>query len=103
ASPDVLLLNNPHNPSGAMLGRNEILRIAGSTIPVLFDEAFIDYVPDASLVREAATRPGLIVLRSLTKFYGCPALRVGYAVAHPDTARRVQSLLPTWPITQLAI
>jgi histidinol-phosphate/aromatic aminotransferase/cobyric acid decarboxylase-like protein len=32
-----------------------------------------------------------------------PALRVGYAVAHPETIRRIQALLPTWPVTQLAI
>jgi threonine-phosphate decarboxylase len=108
-SPGVVLLNNPHNPSGAMLDQREVQRVAdtatatatGATL--LLDEAFIDYVPDASLVREAAAQPGLIVIRSLTKFYGCPALRVGYAVAHPDTIRAVRSLLPTWPVTQLAI
>ena len=95
---EALLLNNPHNPSGALLDPHEIHHVK-----LILDEAFIDYAPQASLVREAATRPGLIVIRSLTKFYGCPALRVGYAVAHPDTARRIQSLLPTWPVTQLAL
>jgi threonine-phosphate decarboxylase len=106
-SPGAVLLNNPHNPSGAMLNPHEIRRVADTAISflatLLLDEAFIDYVPHASLVREAATRPGLIAIRSLTKFYGCPALRVGYAVAHPETIRRVVSLLPTWPVTQLAI
>jgi threonine-phosphate decarboxylase len=106
-SPAAVLLNNPHNPSGAMLDRHEVMRLAdtAATIPatLLVDEAFIDYIPHASLVREAAAGPGLIVVRSLTKFYGCPALRVGYAVAHPETIRRIVSLLPTWPITQLAI
>src|SRR5260370_20481511 len=106
-SPGVVLLNNPHNPSGAMLNPREIRRVADTAISflarLLLDEAFIDYVPHASLVREAATQPGLIVVRSLTKFYGCPALRVGYAVAHPETIRRIVSLLPTWPVTQLAI
>jgi threonine-phosphate decarboxylase len=101
-SPDVVVLNNPHNPSGAMLEPDEVRSIADRA-PMLLDEAFIDYVPHASLVRDAAERPGLIVLRSLTKFYGCPALRIGYAVAHPDTIRKVADLLPTWPITQLAI
>jgi len=106
-SPAVVLLNNPHNPSGAMLDGHEIERVfetaASSRAALLLDEAFIDYVPHASLVREAAIRPGLIVLRSLTKFYGCPALRVGYAVAHPETIERIRSLLPTWPVTQLTI
>jgi threonine-phosphate decarboxylase len=151
----VVLLNNPHNPSGAMLEQHQVKRVldaasypaarfgAGakplahargsdgnargsdrshdrkgvvssksvkslahstrsSSATLLLDEAFIDYVPDASLVREAANQPHLIVLRSLTKFYGCPALRVGYAVAHPDTVRAIRSLLPTWSVTQLA-
>lgn len=103
----VVILNNPHNPSGAMLDAGEARRVrdraiaCGSTM--LLDEAFIDYAPHASLVRDAAAQPGLIALRSLTKFYGCPALRVGYAVAHPDTIARISGALPTWPITQLAI
>jgi threonine-phosphate decarboxylase len=100
-SPDVVLLNNPHNPSGAMLEPPEIRRIIDKA-PLLLDEAFIDYTPHASLVRDAAERPNLIVLRSLTKFYGCPALRIGYAVAHPETVRRIVEFLPTWPVTQLA-
>jgi threonine-phosphate decarboxylase len=95
---EALLLNNPHNPSGALLEPHEIYHAT-----LILDEAFIDYTPQASLVREAPVRPGLIVIRSLTKFYGCPALRVGYAVAHPDTARQIQSLPPTWPVTQLAL
>jgi threonine-phosphate decarboxylase len=103
----VVLLNNPHNPSGAMLDQHEVqgvldtVRACGATL--LLDEAFIDYVPHASLVREAAAQPGLIVIRSLTKFYGCPALRIGYAVAHQETIGRIRSWLPTWPVTQLAI
>jgi threonine-phosphate decarboxylase len=103
----VVFLNNPHNPSGALLEAAEARRIldtaASTGTAVLLDEAFIDYAPRASMVQEATERTGLIVLRSLTKFYGCPALRAGYAVAHPDTIRQIASLLPTWPITQLAI
>ena len=101
-SADLVLLNNPHNPSGSMLEAHEVRRIA-DTGPLLLDEAFIDYAPHASLVRHAHERQSLIVIRSLTKFYGCPALRIGYAVAHPDMARRVTDMLPTWPVTQLAI
>ncbi len=100
---EAVLLNNPHNPSGAVLERHEVQRVIEAAPAVLLDEAFIDYVPDLSFVREAAVRQGLIVLRSLTKFYGCPALRIGYAVAHPDVTRRIQTLLPAWPVTQLAI
>jgi threonine-phosphate decarboxylase len=106
-SSGVVVLNNPHNPSGAMLDAGEVRRVRDSTIgcgsTLLLDEAFIDYVPHATLVRDAAAQPGLIVLRSLTKFYGCAALRVGYAVADPETIARISGASPTWPVTQLAI
>jgi threonine-phosphate decarboxylase len=104
---DLVILNNPHNPSGSMLSRaevNTILETARSReITLLLDEAFIDYAAHESLVQEAAAKPGLIVVRSLTKFYGCPALRVGYAVAHPDTITRMKALLATWPVSQMAM
>jgi threonine-phosphate decarboxylase len=104
---NAVFLNNPHNPSGAMLEAREVRRILDSTKSIggtlILDEAFIDYAPSASLVVEAAGLQGLIVVRSLTKFYGCPALRVGYAVARPEMIRRVMDGLPTWPVTQLAM
>ena len=69
---------------------------------VIVDEAFVDYVPDAAITRDAAGQRGVIAIRSLTKFYGCAGLRVGYAVASPDTARSLQQHLPPWPVTTLA-
>jgi len=96
---DLILVNNPHNPTGALLTAS----ILEAGVSVIVDEAFIDYAEEASVVREAAGRRGLIVVRSLTKFFSCPALRVGYAVAHPDTVQSVRELLPTWPVTQLAM
>ena len=102
-----VFLNNPHNPTGAALPAGHVRQIlqaaSAAKATLLLDEAFVDYAPSASLSHEAAGRAGVIVFRSLTKFYGCPALRVGYAIAHPDAARRIAALLPTWPISQLAI
>ncbi len=104
---DLIVFNNPHNPTGAganreeMLDRIEIMRAYGCF--VLADEAFIDYGPHAAITRDAATWPGVIAIRSLTKFFGCPGLRVGYAVAAPETARSLAAQLPAWPVTALAV
>lgn len=104
---DLVILNNPHNPTGACASRAEMLdriatvRLAGAA--VLADEAFIDYVPDASITAEAASTPGVIAVRSLTKFFGCPGLRVGYAVAAPETACALAAQLSAWPVTTLAL
>jgi threonine-phosphate decarboxylase len=104
---DLMVLNNPHNPTGACVTRAEMLdQIAtarASRVTVLADEAFIDYAPDAAITRDAAMQDGVIAIRSLTKFFGCPGLRVGYAVAAPETARRLAAQLPPWPVTTLAI
>lgn len=104
---DAAIVNNPHNPSGALLGSAELRGIleaaAHSGTRLLLDEAFIDYAEHASLARDAAETPGVIVVRSLTKFYGCPALRVGYAVGTPDSISRIAGMIPTWPVTLLAL
>lgn len=104
---DLIVLNNPHNPTGACSSRAEMLdrldAARANSCSVLADEAFIDYAPHAAITSEAATRPGVIAIRSLTKFFGCPGLRVGYAVAAPETAHRVTAQLPPWPVTTLAL
>jgi threonine-phosphate decarboxylase len=103
---DLLVLNNPHNPSGAcarraaMLEHIDATRASGAS--VLVDEAFIDYVPEAAITQQAASTDGVIAIRSLTKFFGCPGLRVGYAAAPPQTVGKIAAQQPPWPVTTLA-
>jgi threonine-phosphate decarboxylase len=103
---DLVILNNPHNPTGACASRNEMLSLIAATRSreayVLVDEAFIDYSPESAITREAAADAGLIAIRSLTKFYGCPGLRVGYTVAAAETASRIAAQSPPWPVSTLA-
>lgn len=100
------LLANPNNPSGALVPREAVLELAAAAHAtgtlLVVDEAFVDYVPEAGVTREAASTPGLVSIRSLTKFYGMPALRVGYAVASPAVAGAVRRQMDAWPVTALA-
>lgn len=104
--PAVCMLTNQHNPSGALTTRSRMLRVldgARSTKTLLIiDEAFIDYAPTETVVAEAVRSEHLVVLRSVTKFYGMPALRVGYAVSSPRLAACIVAQLPPWPVTTLA-
>lgn len=104
---DLLIVNNPHNPSGAVADHGAMLQLLDAAraagAGVLIDEAFIEYARGAEITADAVERPCVIAVRSLTKFYGCPALRVGYAVASPETAKRVAAQLPAWPVTTLAL
>ncbi len=104
--PRLCILSNPHNPSGSAFPRDaiqQVLRTASSAGAfILVDEAFIDYLPKESSTSVAAKTENLIVLRSLTKFYGMPALRVGYAVATPEVSSAMRAQIPSWPVTTLA-
>ena len=75
---------------------------ASSQVLLLVDEAFMDFTPTETIMAEAAHVNQLVVLRSLTKFYGMPALRVGYCVSTPEMAEQITAQLPTWPVTALA-
>lgn len=103
---DAVLLANPQNPSGVLTGKSDLLafvrRAAEHKLTVLLDEAFIDYVPEHSLVTEVEQCPNLIVFRSVTKFLGIAGLRVAYAVAHRKGARALEEAIEPWPVTTLA-
>jgi threonine-phosphate decarboxylase len=99
------LVNTPHNPSGTALERERALALVEGfdrlKRPLIVDEAFIDYAPERSIAREAVRTRHAIVLHSLTKFYALAGVRVGYALAHADTARRMRETGASWPIGSL--
>ncbi|MEG4391853.1 threonine-phosphate decarboxylase CobD [Microcoleus sp. BROC3] len=100
-----LLLNNPHNPTGLLFGRSTILPYLEQLGLVVVDEAFMDFLPpeqQESSIDAVEEFPNLVILRSLTKFYSLPGLRLGCAIAHPDILRRWQLQRDPWPVNALA-
>lgn len=100
-----LLLNNPHNPTGKLFSLEAILPYLEQFALVVVDEAFMDFLhPDEeqSLIPVVQKYANLVVLRSLTKFYSLPGLRLGYAIAHPDRLARWQLWRDPWPVNTLA-
>ena len=100
-----LLLNNPHNPTGLLFAREAIRPYLEHLALVVVDEAFMDFLPPAkqeTLIAQVEEFPNLVILRSLTKFYSLPGLRMGCAIAHPDILRRWQLRRDPWPVNALA-
>ncbi len=100
-----LLLNNPHNPSGKLFMLESIAPYLEEFALVVVDEAFMDFLPpeqQQSLIPLVAKYPNLVVLRSLTKFYSLPGLRLGYAIAHPDRLKLWQTRRDPWSVSTLA-
>lgn len=107
---DMLFIGHPNNPTG-LAYRLEELRMLGrwaekSDTYLVVDEAFLDFLPEAaqhSLLPELEDYPNVIVIRSMTKFYAIPGLRLGYAAAHPSLIGRMKRKQVTWSVNGLAL
>ena len=98
---DVLLLINPNNPTGQRYEQHQLLawheNLAAKDGWLIIDEAFIDSIPEQSLV-EHSPQAGLIILRSLGKFFGLAGLRVGFVCAEQSLLNQLANYLGPWPI-----
>lgn len=90
---DLVLLPRPNSVTGQLIPKTKIESIARVALTrksiVVIDEAFIDFVEKDSIKTLLRENPYLMVLRSLTKYYALPGLRLGYLLGE---ARRVAQL-----------
>lgn len=100
---EMVFLGQPNNPTGLLFDGDEFRRVAAAHPSTLFvlDEAFADFVEGYETLAAGAP-PNVIVLKSLTKFYAIPGLRLGFAVAGGDVGRRLKGHLPPWSVNTLA-
>lgn len=103
---NMAFLCNPNNPTGRLLGKNDILKIAEVARKLkcylVVDEAFIDFCPEDSVIDFVKDNPYLIVLRSLTKFYALSGLRVGYGVFPLQIIEKLKEFKEPWTVNSLA-
>jgi L-threonine-O-3-phosphate decarboxylase len=100
-----LWLTNPHNPTGQLWSRASLEPLLERFPLLIVDEAFLPLVPDGerqSLIPLLPQRPGLVVIRSLTKLLGIAGLRLGYALADPARLARWARWRDPWPVNGLA-
>ena len=104
---EMVFLCNPNNPTGQLIEKAVIVNMARQHPHITFvvDEAFIDFVAEPerySVIREMGVVRNVIVVRSLTKFYGFPGLRIGYLVAHADFVKKMMEYKEPWSVNTLA-
>lgn len=100
---EMVIAGQPGNPSGSMFDPAALLEVADRHLSTFFvvDEAFADFV-DGYQSLASHERPNVIVLRSMTKFYAIPGLRLGFAIAPAPIVERVSGFLPPWSVGSLA-
>lgn len=106
---DVMVICNPNNPTGALIEKSEMIKLLSETkkrqITLIVDEAFIDFSDDEtaySMVDQINKADHLIILKSLTKFYGIPGLRLGYFMtSSSDLVNSVKENRIPWAINSI--
>ena len=103
---ELVFLANPASPSGVLLAPELLLEVAAALdaagVYLLLDEAFIDFVEEASLKTHLARFPHLLILRSFTKFFGIPGMRLGCLLAAPALITRLAAVQEPWSVNTLA-
>lgn len=96
---------NPNNPTGEMIGWRQLIILQQQLQEgdgwLLVDEAFMDAQPDKSLVPNCP-RPGLVVLRSIGKFFGLAGMRLGFVIAPQGLLEMLAGQLPPWNVSHPA-
>jgi histidinol-phosphate aminotransferase len=92
---DVYWRCNPNNPTGETVDPEELVELARARTDavVVVDEAYVEYGA-RSAVPWVDELPNLVVLRTLSKAFGFAGLRVGYALAHAETASLLDARRP---------
>ena len=100
---ELVLLGQPNNPTGLAFDSGQFRAVAARHAATTFvvDEAFADFLDGhVSLLHD---RPdNVVVVRSFTKFYAIPGLRLGLAAAREDVARQIRGQLTPWSVGTLA-
>nr|MBI3611642.1 threonine-phosphate decarboxylase [Nitrospirota bacterium] len=103
---DAIFLCNPNSPTGRAAGtaamRTLVQAAARRRIRVILDETFVEYCAERSVLRDVSRSAHLLVLRSFTKFYAMPALRLGYLAGAAPLIQRVRALQPPWSVNMPA-
>ena len=99
---DMAFLTTPNSVTGQLIPRAEIEKIARIALLkkrfLVIDEAFIDFVEEESVKQLIWDNPYVIILRSLTKYYALPGLRLGYLLAHSRRVAQFAAYLEPWSV-----
>ena len=102
---DALVWINPNNPTATLVSREQLMachtELASRGGWLVVDEAFMDADPTQSLAPEAG-REGLVLLRSLGKFFGLAGLRAGLMFGPEGLCNRLRTRLGPWAVSHPA-
>ena len=99
----LIILANPNSPIGDYKTIDEIKPLLDTGIPVLIDEAYIEFSDKESMIQYIDEYPNLIVTRTFSKGFGAAGCRVGMTFAHKDTIEPISKFRQMYEITGVSL
>ena len=106
---DLLFLCNPNNPTGKLLNQYQIDEIlseaASENVFLVIDEAFMDFLQKSeayTAIDQLKNHNNLLILKSLTKIYAIPGLRLGFALTNSELISKIENIRDPWSINYFA-
>lgn len=106
---EAVVLGNPNNPTGTLIPTDALVhlseRLTAIGCALVVDESFLDFRTDEqrfTLRKHAGKLPHLLLVRSLTKFFAMPGLRLGFGIALPALVRKLDAHKDVWNVNVLA-
>ncbi|WP_252177367.1 histidinol-phosphate transaminase [Endozoicomonas sp. 4G] len=100
----LIVISNPNNPSGTPVSREDILDIAAAAAnaAILVDECYFEYTQEtvADVVEQY---PNLLIIRTFSKTWGLPSVRLGYVISHSENIRTLLNVRGPYDVNQLAV
>lgn len=107
-STKLAFVTNPNNPTGTVVGTDEIVAFLGAvpdTCLVVLDEAYHEFVDDPRVgdsIALLAEHPNLVITRTFSKAHGLAGLRVGYAIGSPQVISMIDRTLVPFAVNAMA-
>jgi threonine-phosphate decarboxylase len=103
----MLVLGHPNNPTGHLWDDDEleslVLHCESQEVVLVVDETFIEFCHEAvSALKWMRNSKYLVVVRSMTKFFGLAGVRLGYGVMHPSLKARLKKFQIPWSVNSIA-
>ena len=104
---DCIVIANPNNPTGATIDKSLLIGILdvcnNENIKVILDECFIEFTEEESMIDLTEKYSNMIIVRSFTKIYAIPSVRLGYMICSDDSmVDAIRRNLPEWNVSGLA-
>lgn len=102
-----VVIGHPNSPTGRLWNENELSTVVklceSREILLVIDETFIDFCPDgSSAIEKYKNHKDIILIRSMTKFFALPGIRLGFGIMSSKLAEKLKSFQYPWSVNGLA-